>query len=155
ERANAAAKNVLTLEAALARAQVPEAETADVAVSLDDPIVLEAVGFHYESQGDEPGFTIGPISMSIDPGRILFLVGGNGSGKSTLLKVVTGLYHPDSGTIRIGSTRLTRATAMWFRSHFTAIFSEYHLFDRLYGLERVPAERVQSELARMQLERKV
>ena len=155
ERANAASKNVLALEDALARAEAPEEEGPDSPVHPDQPIVLDEIEFHYESRGGDAGFTVGPISFTIQPGRILFLVGGNGSGKSTLLKVLTGLYHPQGGTIRVGSTPFTRNSAAWYRSYFTAIFAEYHLFDRLYGLEGIDPDRVRAELERMQLDTKV
>jgi ABC-type sugar transport system ATPase subunit len=41
------------------------------------------------------------VSFSVQPGEIHALVGKNGAGKSTLMHVLTGLYAPDSGTIRI------------------------------------------------------
>lgn len=61
-------------------------------------ITLRAVGFRY------PGSTAGRaalrgISMSIDAGQTIALVGENGSGKTTLAKVIAGLYPPSSGQI--------------------------------------------------------
>lgn len=41
------------------------------------------------------------ITLTIEPGRIVGLLGSNGSGKSTLMRLVAGLERPDSGTIRI------------------------------------------------------
>ncbi|MDR3069656.1 MAG: sugar ABC transporter ATP-binding protein [Propionibacteriaceae bacterium] len=41
------------------------------------------------------------VSVGIQPGKILGLVGHNGAGKSTLLKVISGAYKPDSGVIGI------------------------------------------------------
>jgi putative pyoverdin transport system ATP-binding/permease protein len=82
---------------------------------------------------------------------MLFIVGGNGSGKSTLLRILTGLYHSQSGSITMDGTLISQETAVWYRSHFAVVFSEYHLFDRLYGLGNVPAERVNEMLQLMQL----
>jgi ABC-type sugar transport system ATPase subunit len=45
------------------------------------------------------------VSFTVKPGEIHALVGKNGAGKSTLMHVLTGLYAPDSGTIRIRGTQ--------------------------------------------------
>jgi len=41
------------------------------------------------------------LSFSVDEGEIVALLGRNGSGKSTLIKTMTGILHPDSGTVRV------------------------------------------------------
>ena len=153
-RANAAAQTVIDLEAALASAETHE-PPSDRPVTAGEPIQLLNLGFTYEPRANEPGFSIGPMSFTVQPGRIMFIVGGNGSGKSTLLKVMTGLYHPQLGSLRMGATQLTADTARWYRSHFTVIFSDFHLFDRLYGLGHVDRARTTAELTRMRLHRKV
>jgi galactofuranose transport system ATP-binding protein len=42
------------------------------------------------------------VDFSVAPGEIHALVGENGAGKSTLIKVLTGVYHPDEGQVRLG-----------------------------------------------------
>ena len=154
-RANVAARNVVDLQTVLARAETPDQLVASQQPTPPAPLVLSRIGFAYEAHGDEGRFSIGPISFTVDPGTIVFLVGGNGSGKSTLLKVLTGLYAPQQGTMLIGSVPFAPETAQWYRSHFTAVFSDYHLFDRLYGMDDVDPARVTAELERMQLLKKV
>src|SRR5260370_972034 len=41
------------------------------------------------------------VSLELEPGTVLGLVGENGAGKSTLMKILSGAYRPDSGTIEI------------------------------------------------------
>ncbi|MED4609283.1 ATP-binding cassette domain-containing protein, partial [Paenibacillus validus] len=42
------------------------------------------------------------ISFSIEPGEFVGYIGPNGAGKSTTIKMLTGIRHPTSGTVRIG-----------------------------------------------------
>lgn len=57
---------------------------------------LAGVGFSYPDRS-EPALT--DISLSIEAGSVVALVGENGSGKSTLVKVLAGLHLPDTGTL--------------------------------------------------------
>jgi len=48
------------------------------------------------------------VSLSIDPGQIVALLGANGAGKTTLLRCLGGIVAPDSGSILYDGTRFTR-----------------------------------------------
>ena len=62
---------------------------------------LAGVTHTYFSERDGSSFTLGPVNLSFRPGEIVFITGGNGSGKTTLAKLLTGLYTPESGEIRL------------------------------------------------------
>lgn len=47
------------------------------------------------------------ISMDLDRGEVLALIGGNGAGKSTLMKIIMGIYSHDSGEIVVGGREMT------------------------------------------------
>ncbi|WP_287671580.1 sugar ABC transporter ATP-binding protein [Cutibacterium sp.] len=44
------------------------------------------------------------VSVDVIPGRVRVLLGENGAGKSTLIKMMSGIYHPDSGSVVIDDT---------------------------------------------------
>ena len=62
-------------------------------------IELRNIYFNYPASDNQPGFHVGPISLTIRQGEQLFLIGGNGSGKSTFAMLLSGLYPPSSGSI--------------------------------------------------------
>jgi putative pyoverdin transport system ATP-binding/permease protein len=105
----------------------------------------------------EKGFLLGPISMTFEPGTVTFIVGGNGSGKSTLAKLITGLYTPESGDIYLNDELITDRDREWYRQHFSAIFSDFHLFEQCLGFDnRINLDRdVENYLRELQLDRKV
>ena len=47
------------------------------------------------------------ISLAVMPGEVLCLLGENGAGKSTLMSMLSGLYRPDSGRIRVDGRDVT------------------------------------------------
>ncbi|WP_067226353.1 ABC transporter ATP-binding protein [Streptomyces sp. NBRC 109706] len=63
-------------------------------------ISFERVTFHYPGGSGEPVLRDVSLTMPMDRGAVVALVGENGSGKSTLAKLLCGLYLPQSGTIR-------------------------------------------------------
>jgi putative ATP-binding cassette transporter len=154
--ANVAAINIFNLEERLEQSTSTDLNGAPDAVppATFSTVEFRHTLFQYADRGKGSTFRLGPIDLTINSGEILFIVGGNGSGKSTFLKLLTGLYHAQSGAIVMDGTLVTPDTASWYRSHFSPIFGDYYLFDRLYGLGRVPPESVNELLRMMQIEDK-
>ena len=90
---------------------------------------LRNITFNYS----DGSFGIGPVNLTINRGELLFLIGGNGSGKSTLAMLLTGLYEPASGEILLDGKPLTSAELNDYRQHFSAVFTDVWLFDKLLG----------------------
>ena len=111
--------------------------------------------FSYGDDNGETGFTSGPFDLDLHRGETVFLVGGNGSGKSTAMKLISGLYAADSGTITVDGTVIGTAERQDYRELFCAIFTDFHLFDALYGQDLVDPLAVERLLARMELQDKV
>jgi len=78
------------------------------------------------------------VSLSLYPGEVTALVGENGAGKSTLVKILTGIYQPDEGEIRIDEQPVKLPTAhAAFEQGITAIHQETVLFDHLTVAENI------------------
>lgn len=95
-------------------------------------IALQAASYRYE---DERAFTLGPLSLELAPGEIVFVVGGNGSGKTTLGRLLTGLYAPTSGEVLWDGKPVDDTNRDLYRQLWSVVFSDLYLFDRLYGLD--------------------
>jgi len=141
QAANAAADNIDRLEARLrAISAAVEFDGRELRKSFDR-IELRHVMFHYIHKSTEAVFQVGPVDFTLRAGDLVFITGGNGSGKSTLLKVLAGLYQPDSGEILLDGVPVGDHNRDVYRSLIAAIFVDYHLFQRLYGIaDPDPAE---------------
>ena len=120
--ADAALAELRRLEQTLYRAARGERRRTLASVPSDGPFTgleLVAVLFRYTDSDGNPTFHVGPLSLSITPGTLTFIVGGNGSGKTTLMKLLTGLYPPFSGEIRLNGRPVDMAR---YGGLFSAVF---------------------------------
>jgi putative ATP-binding cassette transporter len=83
----------------------------------------------------EDNFTLGPLNLVFRPGELVFVIGGNGGGKTTLAKLLTGLYLPEAGEIRLDGEPVTTHNADAYRQLFSVVFSDFYLFNVLLGLD--------------------
>jgi putative pyoverdin transport system ATP-binding/permease protein len=119
-------------------------------------IELEGVTHAYVSEDQTSGFTLGPIDLSIEPGELIFVIGGNGSGKTTLAKVIVGLYVPESGRVRFNRQIVSDSNRDHYREQFSVLFSDVFLFESLLGLERHAIdEQAHAYLKHLRLDHKV
>lgn len=110
----------------------------------------------YRHDGADEEFQLGPISLSLKPGELVFLIGGNGSGKTTLAKLLMGLYQPESGEIRVDGSLITDAARDDYRQRFSVVFYDFYLFERLFGEDASDLDaRSESYLKTLQLSHKL
>ena len=80
------------------------------------------------------------VSLTIEPGRFVGVIGRSGAGKSTLLRMINRLEQPSSGAIRFNDIDVTRisgaALAAW-RARCAMIFQQFNLVGRLDVLTNV------------------
>ena len=148
--ANAAADRIARLEAALHATVIPT-EGIAVAPKHFERIEMHNITFRYVDKFSDTVFKIGPIDFTMRAGELIFITGGNGSGKSTFLRVLAGLYPPDSGEVLLDGRPITNATRDEYRGLMSAIFFDYHLFQRLYGLPDASPGDIERLLAQFRL----
>ena len=110
----------------------------------------------YHREQEDTSFVLGPLDLTFDAGELVFLVGGNGSGKSTLAKIITGLYLPEAGEIRLDGELVTNQNRDAYRQLFSAVFADFFVFDNLLGLDGADLDsRAGSYLEQLHLQHKV
>ncbi len=141
----------------LSLASRAETSTAPAIVKTSwHSLQLKHVTHTYHTAEEDNSFILGPIDLTIYPKELVFIVGGNGSGKSTLAKLITGLYIPETGEIRLDEELISEQNREWYRQHFSVVFADFYLFDELWGLENSDLDyQVQDYLKLLQLEHKV
>ncbi len=149
--ANVAADNIERLEARLRAISSAAQLDAPEPRKRFDTIELRNVMFSYVDKSSEAVFRVGPVDFTLRSGELVFITGGNGSGKSTLLKLLAGLYEPDSGEITLDGVHVGDRNRDDYRALISAIFVDYHLFRRLYGIADLDPAEVDRLLAQFRL----
>ena len=126
------------------------------AVPSWESVELVGVTHTYHREGEPGGFMLGPINLTLEPGELLFITGGNGSGKTTLAKLLLSLYIPEDGEIYLDGKVVTAETREKYRQLFSVVFSDFHLFESLFGLDSIYLDATARKyLAQLQLDHKV
>ena len=98
--------------------------------------VLEASELHrFYHSGDAEVVALRGVTLSLDKGELVALLGPSGSGKSTLLNLVAGLDEPDGGHVEVAGLRLSRrpeSVRAAIRARHIGVFMQSgNLFDHL------------------------
>ncbi|SMX41498.1 sugar ABC transporter ATP-binding protein [Actibacterium lipolyticum] len=111
------------------QSQVPTAPEANT------PPILSLDGITKTFPGVK---ALSEVALNLYPGQVTALVGENGAGKSTVVKILTGIYQPDGGAIRVDghATQFPTARAA-SDAGITAIHQETVLFDDLSVAENI------------------
>lgn len=149
-KARAALQRLTEIEASLAQA-TRSGSDYDPAVSFADFRRIELAGVRFRYDGEDRGFEIGPVDITFERGETVFLIGGNGSGKSTLIRLLLGLYRPQEGEIRVDGVPVTERNLEAYRALFSPVFSDNHLFQHLFGIPVVSAEKARELLELLEL----
>lgn len=135
------------VEAAMGEIESLNLSIAEKRIDSHDPIPelnpkndifvkFENVQYEYVNSMHERKLVFGPLNLEIKKNQITFLIGGNGSGKTTFAKLLTGLYLPISGQIKLeGETQVSQNNLLAYRESFSAYFADSFTFPYLYHLD--------------------
>ncbi|MGN8118662.1 type I secretion system permease/ATPase [Labrys sp. 22185] len=90
-------------------------------------IELRNVTFRYRPGSPE---VLKSVSLAVQPGEVIGIVGASGSGKSTLTKLVQRLYTPEEGQVLLDGADLSQVDPAWLRSQIGVVLQENLLFNR-------------------------
>lgn len=115
-------------------------------------VYIEALDASY-SYGKK-GFSLVPGTLRLERGKIVFLKGKNGSGKSTWMKLLTGIFKPSQGSVRIDGCDTKRMSLgqigeklgyLWqnpqVQLFMETVFQEMTFVDELKGLSKAESEK--------------
>jgi putative ATP-binding cassette transporter len=153
-KANMALENLFKLEAILDKSGEIEQHSDEGQYVDFKEISLSDLNYDYVNAQGKAMFGIGPMNFTLKRGQITFIVGGNGSGKTTLLKNLAGMYYPKSGDLRIDGNDIPADSYDDYRSLFSMVLTDFHLFDKLYGLGKLDDKVVNVLLKKMQVDNK-
>ena len=97
----------------------------------DGPLRVEfdGVTFAYDDGDDEADeIVLHDVSFDIAPGRVVGLLGRTGSGKSTIARLITRLYEPQEGTVRLGGVATWDAHVVDLRRRIGMVTQDVQLF---------------------------
>jgi putative ABC transport system ATP-binding protein len=118
-----------------------DSKSAPLAEPTSEPIIcLDDLKLTLPSTAGEVNILRG-ISLDVEPGEAVGLVGPSGSGKSTLLMVLAGLEKPTSGTVTVANQNFAGMNedtlALFRRDNVGIVFQSFHLVPTMTALENV------------------
>lgn len=107
----------------------PEIKTPTHPVTIPSKVShgleMQSVSFRYP---ESDSLALDKVSLHIPPGSVVALVGENGSGKTTLIKLLTRLYDPTSGQIKLDGVDVRQFDPVSYRRLMSVIFQDYAMY---------------------------
>ncbi len=94
--------------------------------TVEGTILLEQINFAYPSRPETP--VLKDLSLKLEPGKVLALVGPSGGGKSTVAALLSRLYEPDQGQLSLDGNPYSRLDPDWLRQQIGVVDQEPTLF---------------------------
>jgi ATP-binding cassette subfamily B protein len=113
-------------------AEKPDIKDKENALTIEKiygDIELKNVYFKYDDQGDEQDWILKDISLKIDSGRTIALVGESGAGKSTIAALIPRFYEVDKGSVTIDTKNIMDLKQECLRNNIGVVQQTPFLFD--------------------------
>ena len=104
---------------------IPSDKRTDINISKKDGIKIENASFKYPNAEKD---SLKNINLAIKPGETIAIVGENGAGKTTLVKLLTGLYKPTEGIVKIGETDVNTISYRSLFENVSGVFQKYQRY---------------------------
>jgi ATP-binding cassette subfamily B protein len=120
-------------------------------------VEFDDVTFSY-ADDDGQEIVLHEVNFDIAPGRVVGLLGRTGSGKSTIARLITRLYEPQTGTVRLGGVATGDARVADFRKRVGMVTQDVQLFrasvrDNLtFFNDEIPEDRILDAIHRLELD---
>ena len=103
-----------------------ESNNSNNSPDFNQPIIFENIEFSYPSRPDN--LVLKDISLTLEPGKTIALVGPSGSGKSTIASLIYQFYKPTNGKIILGNSNINDLSLIDYRKNFAYVPQEVVLF---------------------------
>jgi putative ATP-binding cassette transporter len=110
-------------------------------MTRDEFLSISVKDLTYQYGETDQSFGIGPISFEVQKGETVFIYGGNGTGKTTFVHNIMGLRHPTAGETYLNGIPVDTTNYSYYRSIFTAVFSDFYLFKEVLVEEHFNEEK--------------
>jgi ATP-binding cassette subfamily B protein len=104
---------------------IPSDNRSNLTISKRDGIAIENASFKYPNSEKD---ALKNINLTVKPGETIAIVGENGAGKTTLVKLLTGLYKPTEGSVKIGETDVNTISYWSLFEKVSGVFQKYQRY---------------------------
>lgn len=104
---------------------LPIEEGKELVEKFNTDIALDRISFRYP---DSTESAIDDLSLTIKKGETIAVVGENGAGKSTLIRLISGLYHPDAGTVSMDGRSLKDCSSQSLFHLYSGVFQNFQRY---------------------------
>lgn len=118
-------KNIGTVRNLVRFLELPERKGRDIEIEGIPDININNVSFAYPGADKN---SLENINLEMKAGETIAIVGENGAGKTTLVKLITGLYLPNEGSVKVGGVDTKDISPKALYKNISAVFQKYQRY---------------------------